>query len=148
MKTLINFILVFLLISCNSDKKDQLKENVVKFANGSVKKKFYSDKNEMIQDTMWEYYSTGELSSIRIFKDNKQTGRNLYYLKEGPLYEIQNYIDGKIEGIDTVYYPSGQIKVLGTFKDGLRNGPFKIFKEDGTIENEFNYRNDSIIVSQ
>ena len=69
-----------------------------------------------------------------------------YYLKEGQLYEIQHLVDGKIEGMDSVFYPSGKIKVLAEFKDGLRNGSFKSFLEDGTVEKEYLYRNDSLII--
>ncbi len=141
-------ILMVFGLSCKPDIKPNLKEQIVKFENGNVKRRYFTDNKDVIQDTMWDYYSTGELSKIRIFKDNKQTGRNTYYLKEGPLYEIQHYMDGKIVGIDSVFYPSGHIKVLAEFKDGMRNGTFTVYKEDGTIEATHQYRNDSLIINK
>ncbi|NOT36843.1 MAG: hypothetical protein HOP11_05655 [Saprospiraceae bacterium] len=135
-----------LFISCKSETKKDLKENVIKFENGTIKRRHFTDKNDAIQDTMWDYYSTGELSKIRLFKDNKQHGRSLYYLKEGQLYEVQHYIDGKIVGIDSVFHPNGKIKILAEFKDGKRNGYLKVFKENGELESEHTYRNDSIIL--
>jgi antitoxin component YwqK of YwqJK toxin-antitoxin module len=120
----------------------------MKFENGNVKRKFYTDQKENIQDTMWDYYKTGEISKVRLFKDNKQLGKSFYYLKEGPLYEVQNYVDGKLEGIDSVFFPSGKIKVIANFKDGMRNGSFLVYREDGSIEKEFSYRNDTLQVSK
>ncbi len=122
------------------------KENILKYENGTTKRKFYTDKDGQIQDTMWDYYSSGELSKIRLFLNNKQTGRNTYYLKEGPLYEVQNYIDGKMEGVDSVFYPSGKLKLLAEFKNGMKNGYFKVFREDGSLEKYHEYRNDSLII--
>lgn len=48
--------------------------------------------------------------------------------------------------MDSVFYPSGKIKVLAEFKDGLRNGSFKSFLEDGSVEKEYLYRNDSLLI--
>lgn len=141
------FLFAFIIcLACKQNEKSNLKENIIKYENGTIKRKYYTN-NEVIQDTMWDYYSSGELSKIRLFKDNKQEGVSLYYLKEGPLYEVQHYVKGLLEGGDTVYYPSGKLKLVALFRNGLRNGPFTTYKEDGSIEKVTEYRNDTLITS-
>ncbi|MFN8279198.1 MAG: hypothetical protein U0V49_02840 [Saprospiraceae bacterium] len=137
---------LILIVACKNSKESPYKENIMKFENGNIKRRYYTDAQGQIQDTMFDYFSTGEISKIRLFKNNKQEGRSTYYLKEGSLYEIQHLVDGKIEGMDSVFYPSGKIKVLAEFKDGLRNGSFKSFLEDGSVEKEYLYRNDSLLI--
>ena len=55
-------IIVVAIFSCKQNKSD-LKENIIKWENGNIKRKSYTS-NNLIQDTMWDYYSSGELSKI------------------------------------------------------------------------------------
>lgn len=148
MKYFYSILLCSLILCCKKDLKPGLSEKLMKFENGNIKRRHFEDKNGLIQDTMWDYYSTGELSKIRLFKNSQQHGRSVYYLKEGQVYEIQHYDEGKIVGVDTVFHPDGKIKVLANFVNGMRNGFFKVFKENGELETEYNYRNDSLIIEK
>ncbi|MEP7197178.1 MAG: hypothetical protein ABI851_11720 [Saprospiraceae bacterium] len=140
-------LLFSLLIMCSCKQNTSaLKENILKYENGNIKRRFYTS-NEMIQDTMWDYYPSGELSKLRLFKDSKQDGRSLYYFKEGPLSEVQHYINGSMVDMDTTYFISGKIRMIAEFKNNMRNGAFTVFKEDGSIEKVSEYRNDTLLVS-
>ena len=135
-------VLIF-ISSCGGDKL-QLQEE--KYANGQVKRKYYKV-NNVVQDTMWEYYNSGELKVIRIFKDGKQHGKTTRFYKTGELEEVQYFVEGLQEQGDTVFYKNGRPKFTAVFVNDKKNGLFRRWSENkDSIELENLFRNDTIVL--
>jgi antitoxin component YwqK of YwqJK toxin-antitoxin module len=65
-----------------------------------------------------------------------------YYHKASKvLMAVENYKNGRLEGLKTVYYPNAQIAEEMTYKNGLKEGPYKKIGQDGTLLEESNFVN-------
>jgi antitoxin component YwqK of YwqJK toxin-antitoxin module len=69
-------------------------------------------------------------------------GQWRYYHKASKtVMTIENYSNGKLEGIRSVFYPSGKIAEEMVYKNNLKNGIYKRYTEAGIIIEESNYKN-------
>ncbi len=69
-------------------------------------------------------------------------GQWRYYHKASKtVMTIENYSNGKLEGICSVFYPSGKIAEEMVYKNNLKNGIYKRYTEAGIIIEESNYKN-------
>jgi len=140
---IVNTLVLISISSCGSDKP-QLQEE--KYANGQVKRKYYKV-NNVLQDTMWEYFNSGELKVIRLFKDGKQHGKTTRFYKTGEVEEVQYFVEGLQEQGDTVFYKNGRPKFTAEFVNDKKNGLFRRWSEDrDSIELENLFRNDTIVL--
>ena len=68
-------------------------------------------------------------------------GQWKYYHKASKVVmTIENYSNGKLEGLRSVFYPSGKIAEEMVYKNNLKNGVYKRFTEAGIIIEESNYK--------
>ncbi len=69
-------------------------------------------------------------------------GQWKYYHKASKtVMTIENYTNGKLEGLRSVFYPSGKIAEETMYKNNLKNGLYKRYTEAGIIIEESNYSN-------
>lgn len=54
---------------------------------------------------------------------------------------IENYKNGKLEGVRSVYYPNGKIAEETYYKNNVKEGSYKSFSENGILLEESNYKN-------
>ena len=73
---------------------------------------------------------------------NKQyVGEWKYYHENSPeIMTLENYVNGKLEGIRKVYYPSGKIAEEVYYKNGKIDGFYKKYAENGVLLEESNYK--------
>ena len=66
-------------------------------------------------------------------------GQWKYYHKASKaIMTLENYKNGKLDGVRTVYYPSGKIVDETIYKNGLKEGVYKKYSEKGIVlENSF-----------
>ena len=65
-----------------------------------------------------------------------------YYHEDLPnIMTLENYVNGKLDGIRKVFYKSGEIAEETTYKVGMKNGTYKSYAENGIILEESNYKN-------
>ena len=70
-------------------------------------------------------------------------GQWKYYHKASKgIMAIENYSNGKLEGLRSVFYPNGKIAEEMIYINNLKNGPYKRYTETGIIIEESNYKND------
>lgn len=70
-------------------------------------------------------------------------GQWKYYHKASQqIMTIENYSNGKLEGLRSVFYPNGKIAEEILYKSNLKNGAYKRYTESGIIIEESNYKND------
>ena len=100
-------------------------------------------------------FSANDGSSYTIFYDQSKNkvseGKEIGKAREGEwkyyhkaskvLMAVENYKNGKLEGLKTVYYPNAQIAEEMTYKNGLKEGPYKKMGQDGTLLEESNFMN-------
>lgn len=100
-------------------------------------------------------FSANDGSSYTVFFDQNKNkvseGKEIGKAREGEwkyyhkaskvLMAVENYKNGKLEGLKTVYYPNAQIAEEMTYKNGLKEGPYKKIGQDGTLLEESNFVN-------
>lgn len=69
-------------------------------------------------------------------------GQWKYYHKESKVVmTIENYKNGKLEGLRSVFYPNGKIAEEMNYKNNHKNGLYKRYTLTGIIIEESNYKN-------
>ena len=97
-------------------------------------------------------FSPNDNSCYTIFYDQKKNivseGKEVNKLREGSwkyyhkaaktIMTLENYKNGKLDGMRTVYYPSGKIVDETIYKKGIKEGVYKKYSEAGIVlENSF-----------
>jgi antitoxin component YwqK of YwqJK toxin-antitoxin module len=66
----------------------------------------------------------------------------IYYHKASAIVmTLENYKNGKLEGLKTINFPSGKVAELTNYKNGTREGVYKKLAENGVILEESVYLN-------
>jgi hypothetical protein len=66
---------------------------------------------------------------------------NYYHKASKTIMTIENYTNGKLEGLRSVFYPNGKIAEEINFKDNLKEGICKRYTENGIVIEESAYKN-------
>jgi antitoxin component YwqK of YwqJK toxin-antitoxin module len=64
-----------------------------------------------------------------------------YHLNSPQIMTLENYKNGKLEGVRKVFYNSGRIAEETTYKNGIKDGSYKNYAENGVILEESFYKN-------
>ncbi|MGL2967228.1 toxin-antitoxin system YwqK family antitoxin [Flavobacterium sp. XGLA_31] len=74
---------------------------------------------------------------------NKQfEGEWKYYHEDSPVVmTLENYTNGKLNGVRKVFYLSGKIAEETTYKNGIKDGAYKNYAENGVVMEETIYKN-------
>lgn len=77
---------------------------------------------------------------------NKQfDGEWKYYHENSPqIMTLENYANGKLNGVRKVFYKSGKLAEETTYKNGIKEGPYKSYAENDVVMEESNYKNDQL----
>ena len=69
-------------------------------------------------------------------------GQWKYYHQASPqIMNIENYKNGKLEGIRKVFYPDGTLAEEANYTNGVRNGLYKSYSVSKVVLEESNYKN-------
>jgi antitoxin component YwqK of YwqJK toxin-antitoxin module len=100
-------------------------------------------------------FNSKDNSAYTIFYDQNKNkvseGKVVNKLHEGPwtyyhkasaiIMTLENYKNGKLEGLKTINFPSGKVAELTNYKNGVREGAYKKIAENGVILEESTYLN-------
>lgn len=64
-----------------------------------------------------------------------------YHLDSKKIMTIENYIDGKLNGLRKVFYTSGSIAEEANYANGKKEGLYKKIAENGVVMEEATYKN-------
>ena len=64
-----------------------------------------------------------------------------YHKASAIIMTLENYKNGKLEGLKTINFPSGNVAELTNYKNGIREGVYKKIAENGVILEESTYLN-------
>ena len=98
-------------------------------------------------------FNSNDNSAYTIFYDQKKNkvseGKVVNKLHEGPwtyyheaskiIMTLENYKNGKLEGLKTINFPSGKVAELTNYKNGIKEGAYKKTAENGVILEESFY---------
>lgn len=131
------FFFCLLLSACNNNLKKEY------FNDGSLKKEYYCDENELKYGIVTEYYNdgrvkwqsyyfndtlngaykeyhpNGRLSKITNLKNGLQDGRIITYSMNGKLLQNTQYKLGQREGLGLFFYQNGHKRITALAKNGL-----------------------------
>ncbi|WP_291113573.1 toxin-antitoxin system YwqK family antitoxin [Flavobacterium sp. UBA6135] len=65
-----------------------------------------------------------------------------YHLDMDQIMTLENYKNGKLDGVRKVFYKSGELAEETNYKEGKREGSYKKYAENGIVMEELNYKND------
>ena len=66
---------------------------------------------------------------------------NYYHKASKAIMTIENYANGKLEGLRSVFYPNGKIAEEINYKNNLKEGICKRYTENGIVIEESAYKN-------
>jgi uncharacterized protein len=112
--------------------------------------------NNGLKHGPWKYfYADGKVQREGTYKHGEENGYFKEYDRNGNLVTTAKYADGtKLEDVAELvkldvrkdYYPDGKIKVAATYnKEGKMEGVRREYKEDGTIDKSYIFRNGIMI---
>lgn len=83
-----------------------------------------------------------KVSEGGINKDRQNEGVWKFYHKESPqIMAIENYKNGKLDGVRKVFYKNGKIASETHYVDGVKEGVFKQYADNGVVLEEIPYKN-------
>ena len=90
-------------------------------------------------NTVKEYYESGELKAEYKTKNGVRHGKCCYYYQNGNKEKTVCYINGKENGLYQEFYPNGKLKMEAYYKKGKQDGLLKVYFENGQLKivNEF-----------
>ena len=77
------------------------------------------------------------------YVNGKINGEYKDYYSNGQLFDISNYIDGKMKCIK--YHKNGNLYVICNYVDEKLSGEYKEYSDDGIITSHVIYENNEII---
>ena len=100
-------------------------------------------------------FNANDNGAYTIFYDQKNNkvseGNSINKLNEGPwkyyhqasdkVMTIENYKNGKLDGLRSVFYPSGKIAEEAFYANNLKEGYYKKYSENGIVLEESIYKN-------
>jgi antitoxin component YwqK of YwqJK toxin-antitoxin module len=106
----------------------------------NTKLTLHRDTDARVTGVVKDFYETGQLERISIYKDGKPHGVYDYFYENGQLKERATFKEGKRDGAWEHYNETGQLNSSGNFKDGQRDGLFQKFDENGQLEERATYK--------
>ncbi len=67
-----------------------------------------------------------------------------YHKESSDIMSIENYKNGKLNGVRKVFYKENVLAEETNYEDGMKNGVSKIYSENKAIQLECNYINDKL----
>jgi antitoxin component YwqK of YwqJK toxin-antitoxin module len=156
------FLLIFFLVSCISDKNENLKEKVVNSSVLNIEGNIYKLKGELftgkvldtakngrvlksftcfngkIEGEFLNYSTSGKIISKRSYKNGLLDGESTFYENES--VSIRNYKKGILNG-NRKELLEGKVLVEGFYKDGLQCGIWTYNYPNGKIKIKGQFEN-------
>lgn len=100
-------------------------------------------------------FTANDGSSYTIFYDQsknkvsegKEIGKaregkwNYYHRASKVVMTVENYVNGKLEGMRSVYYPDAKIAEEMNYKNGVKEGIYKKYGQNGILLEQSTYKN-------
>lgn len=81
------------------------------------------------------------VEQYQIDSDSLKTGESRVYDDEGELFDLSNYVAGKLEGKRTLYYKGGAIDTEENYSNDILEGAYKQYHKNGNLMQTGTYTN-------
>lgn len=90
------------------------------------------------------YYSQkGKPISRGKLKNKEREGEWVYFHnKSEDTMMVENYTNGKLQGIQKTYFPNGELAEKTEYREGKKHGESFIYSDSGKLLQHFTYKND------
>lgn len=92
------------------------------------------------------YYNVGYITEKGSYEYSEKKGEwRQFYNINNKKYFVGSFINGDADGIHIWYYSNGEVKLVGEYRAGKKHKDWKKYKEDGSLEMTYTYRNGVLI---
>lgn len=91
--------------------------------------------------TIFYDQNKNKVSEGKVIGKNYEGEWKYYHKASKVIMTLENYKNGKLEGLRTVYYPNSKIAEEMTYKNGLKEGIYKSFGQNGSPLELTTYKN-------
>lgn len=109
----------------------------------SIIGKSVEEMNEYAKRADKKAYS-GQLSSIKEFKNGKQNGVSKGWYENGQLEYVFEFKEGKFNGVNKSWHENGQLKSEHNYVENMFHGSFRDWYKNGQLESETFYVKDKL----
>lgn len=109
-------------------------------AKSLIATRVFSEKGTVAQTTFFDQ-KNNKVSEGKTVNRLNEGVWNYYHKGSKQLMKVENYKNGKLEGVQKTYFPTGKIAEEITFKNGQRDGIYKVYVENGNVVEESNFKN-------
>lgn len=100
----------------------------------------FSENGTLAQTTFYDQ-KNNKVSEGKTINRLNEGVWNYYHKASKQLMKVENYKNGKLEGVQIIYFPSGKIAEENNYKAGKREGVYKIYTENGIVLEESTFKN-------
>ena len=137
-----------------TSKFGAMKEYEENYSNGKLHgdKVWYSEegkpvvvdvyKNGRLDGTSFEYYLNGATKTVKVYVDNKISSIKSYN-KAGNIIHQSEFTDGS--GHWKIFWETGNPLEEGNYKNGVKDGEWKRYQSNGTVDNIKTYNNGKLV---
>lgn len=96
--------------------------------------------NDNVAYTVFYDQNKNKVSEGKVVNKMFEGEWKYYHQASTSVMTIENYKNGKLEGLRSVFFPSGKIAEETYYKNNLKNGSSKKYSEKGYVLEEANYK--------
>ncbi len=96
--------------------------------------------NDNVAYTVFYDQNRNKVSEGKVVNKMFEGEWKYYHQASTSVMTIENYKNGKLEGLRSVFFPSGKIAEETYYKNNLKNGSSKKYSEKGYVLEEANYK--------
>lgn len=102
---------------------------------------FDQNTDEPITGVVQTYYEHGQLATIENYKDGRRDGvSEVFHYENGNWKRRGNYKAGMRDGLQEKFYQNGQLQIKEIFIDGQKNGLREEFHSNGQLRSREKYK--------
>ena len=101
---------------------------------------FDQNTDEPITGVVQTYYEHGQLATIENYKDGRRDGiSEIFHYENGNWKRRENYKEGMRDGLQEKFYENGQLQIKENFIDGQKDGLREEFHSNGQLRSRESY---------
>ena len=131
------FLLAFFMMmaSCTPSLTEQVES---RFPSGQARMVKMLDKSGNCVEEI-EYYESGQVKMQGRLAGGLREGEWKAYFLDGRTQSIDNFKQGKLDGVTQVYWDNGNLRWEGRYKNEQRCGKWRFYNEQGHLLKETDY---------
>lgn len=110
-------------------------------AKSLIATRVFSEKGTVAQATFYDQ-KNNKVSEGKTINRLNEGIWNYYHKASKQLMTVENYKNGKLQGVRKTFFPTGEIAEEAMYMNGKKEGIYKVYLENGTVVEEAVFKND------